>query len=113
MSMSTIYGALGIAILLEVIGTSMLQQSQQFTRLVPTVIMGLCYAGAFYFLSVSLKVIPIGVAYAIWSGLGVVLISLAGVVLFRQTLDLAAVIGLGFIVVGVVIVNLFSKSVGH
>jgi small multidrug resistance pump len=73
----------------------------------------LFYAGAFYFLSLSLRVMPVGVAYAIWSGVGIVLISLIGWVVFKQKLDLAAMIGIGFIVVGVLIVNLFSKAVGH
>jgi small multidrug resistance pump len=73
----------------------------------------LFYAGAFYFLSLSLRVMPVGVAYAIWSGVGIVLISLIGWVLFKQKLDLAAMIGIAFIVVGVLIVNLFSKAVGH
>ncbi|XOT97562.1 SMR family transporter, partial [Alcaligenes pakistanensis] len=71
------------------------------------------YAGAFYFLSLSLRVMPVGVAYAIWSGVGIVLISLIGWVVFKQKLDLAAMIGIAFIVVGVLIVNLFSKAVSH
>lgn len=107
------YGALGVAIVLEVIGTTMLQKSEQFTRLAPTLAMAFCYLGAFYFLSIVLKTMPVGLAYAIWSGLGIVLISIIGYVLFGQKLDLAALIGLGFIIAGVVIVNLFSKSVGH
>ncbi len=107
------YAALGAAIMLEVIGTTFLQKSEQFTKLTPTVIMGACYLGAFYFLSLSLKIIPVGLAYAIWSGLGIVLISAIGYVMFRQSLDLAALIGIGFIIVGVVIVNVFSKSIAH
>lgn len=107
------YGALFVAILCEVAGTSLLQQSQQFTKLVPTVLMALCYAAAFYLLTHALKIMPVGVAYAIWAGFGIVLISAVGYVLFGQKLDMAAMIGLGFIVVGVVIVNVFSKTVGH
>ncbi|MDI3288207.1 multidrug efflux SMR transporter [Polyangium sp. 15x6] len=107
------YGALGLAILLEVVGTSCLQKSEQFTKPIPTAIMAACYFGAFYFLSHALKSIPIGIAYAIWSGLGIVLISMVGYVVFRQRLDLAAVIGLGLIVVGVIVVNVFSSSVTH
>ncbi|MFC5304025.1 DMT family transporter [Azospirillum picis] len=107
------YGSLGIAIGLEVIGTTFLQKSEQFSKLVPTLIMALCYAGAFYFLSHALKTIPVGLAYAIWSGLGIILISTIGFFVFRQSLDLPAVIGLGFIITGVVIVNAFSQSVGH
>ncbi|CDN48618.1 DMT family transporter [Neorhizobium galegae] len=107
------YGSLAGAIVLEVIGTTFLQQSQQFTRALPTILMGLCYAIAFYLLSIALRTLPVGVAYAIWSGLGIVLISAVGLILFRQTLDTAAMIGLGLIISGVVVVNLFSSSVGH
>ncbi|CAN7398499.1 DMT family transporter [Neorhizobium sp. LjRoot104] len=107
------YGSLAAAIVLEVIGTTFLQQSQQFTRAFPTILMGLCYAAAFYLLSIALRTLPVGIAYAIWSGLGIVLISAVGLVLFRQTLDTAAIIGLGLIISGVVVVNVFSSSVGH
>lgn len=107
------YGALVAAILFEVVGTSFLQASQQFTRPVPSVMTALCYAAAFYFLSISLKVIPVGIAYAIWSGLGIVLISTVGLVVFKQALDTPAVLGLGLIVAGVVVVNVFSTSVSH
>jgi small multidrug resistance pump len=107
------YGALLVAIAFEVIGTTLLQQSQQFTKLLPTLGMALCYGAAFYFLSITLRVLPVGIAYAIWSGLGIVLISLVGMVLFRQTLDLAAIIGLGLIIAGVIVVNVFSKTVAH
>lgn len=107
------YGSLAAAILLEVIGTTFLQQSQQFTRLVPTVIMALCYATAFYLLSIALRTLPVGIAYAIWSGLGIVLISAVGLILFKQTLDTPAVVGLGLIISGVVVVNVFSGSVQH
>jgi small multidrug resistance pump len=107
------YGALFVAILFEVAGTSLLQQSQQFTKLVPTVLMALCYAAAFYLLTHALKIMPVGLAYAIWAGVGIVLISAVGYFFFSQKLDLAAVIGLGLIVAGVVIVNAFSKTVGH
>lgn len=104
---------LGAAILFEVVGTSLLQASSQFTKLWPTAGMALCYAMSFFLLANALKVIPVGVAYAIWSGLGVVLISLIGVFLFKQKLDLPAVIGLVMIVGGVVVINLFSKAVSH
>ncbi len=107
------YAALIAAIVCEVIGTSFLQQSQQFTRLVPTTLMAVFYGAAFFLLSITLKTLPMGVAYAIWSGLGIVLISVVGFVFFRQTLDLAAMIGLGLIIAGVVVVNVFSKTVGH
>jgi len=109
----TSYGTLGAAIVLEVIGTTCLQRSEQFTRLMPTVIMGLCYLGAFYFLSLTLRTMPVGLAYALWSGIGIILISIIGWVVFRQSLDLAAMIGMGFIIAGVIIVNVFSKSLSH
>ena len=107
------YGALIIAIVLEVVGTTFLQQSRQFTRLVPTGLMALSYLGALYFLSITLRVIPVGIAYAIWSGLGIVLISGIGFFVLKQKLDAPALIGLGLIIAGVMVVNLFSKSVSH
>lgn len=101
------------AIICEVVGTTLLQQSQQFTRVWPTAGMALCYGVAFYLLSIALRQMPVGIAYAIWSGLGVVAISIIGLVLFRQKLDLPAILGLTMIVGGVVVINLFSKTVGH
>lgn len=113
MANASVYAMLLVAIVLEVIGTTALQMSQQFTRLGPTVVLVVCYAAAFYCLSVTLRVIPVGIAYAIWSALGIVLISVVGLVFFRQKLDLAAIIGLALIIIGVLVVNLFSKSVSH
>lgn len=107
------YAALFTAIALEVIGTTFLQRSQQFTQLMPTLIMGVCYAASFYFLTLVLRTMPLGIAYAIWSGLGMVLVALIGLVIFGQKLDLAAIIGLSMIVGGVIVVNLFSGSVSH
>ncbi len=107
------YIYLGIAIVSEVIGTSALNASQGFTRLLPSAIVVVGYACAFYFLSLTLRSIPVAIAYAIWSGIGIVLIALIGVFWFRQPLDLAAVIGLGLIVAGVAVVNGFSRSVVH
>ena len=107
------YATLFTAIVLEVIGTTFLQRSEQFSRLLPTLAMGLCYAASFYFLSLALRAMPLGVAYAIWSGLGIVLVSVIGLVVFGQKLDFAAVTGLTLIVAGVVIVNLFSGSITH
>lgn len=109
----TTYGSLGLAIVLEVIGTTFLQKSNQFTRLLPTLLMGVCYLGSFYLLTHALKTIPLGIAYAIWSGLGIVLVSAIGTLVFDQALDLPALIGLAFIIIGVVIVNVFSSSIGH
>jgi small multidrug resistance pump len=108
-----VYALLFAAIVLEVIGTTALQMSQQFTRLGPTVLLVACYAVAFYCLSLTLKVIPVGIAYAIWGALGMVLISVVGLVYFKQRLDMPAIIGLGLIISGVLVVNLFSKSVSH
>lgn len=113
MANAFVYGMLLVAIVLEVLGTTALQMSQQFTRLGPSIVVLLCYAAAFYCLSFTLKVIPVGIAYAIWSALGIVLISAVGLVFFRQKLDLAAILGLALIIVGVLVVNLFSKSVSH
>lgn len=107
------YIPLVLAIGLEVVGTSLLQRSQQFTRLAPTVGMALCYLLSFYLLSLSLRSLPLGIAYAVWSALGIVLVALIGFFVFGQRLDLPAVIGLGLIVLGVLVVNLFSRTVGH
>ena len=112
-SFIAIYLPLLAAIVLEVAGTTALQASQQFTRPLPTATMAVSYLAAFYFLSLALRAIPVGIAYAIWSGLGIALISLVGWVVFRQKLDLAAFIGLSLIVAGVIVVNVFSKSVVH
>jgi small multidrug resistance pump len=89
---------LAVAVALEVVGTTFLERSEQFTRVFPTVMTALCYAGAFYFLSLTLRHIPVGVAYALWSGLGIVLISGIGVLFLGQKLDLPALAGLGLII---------------
>lgn len=113
MTLNPSYLILGLAIALEVVGTTALKASDGFTRLVPSLITGVAYAASFYALSLALKTIPVGVAYAIWSGVGIVLISVVGWVVFRQRLDLAAIAGLGLIIAGVLVVNLFSSSAGH
>jgi small multidrug resistance pump len=107
------YGALAIAIVCEVMGTSFLLKSEQFTKLAPTLFMALFYAGSFFFLSQALKMVPLGIAYAIWGGLGIVLTAFISVLVFRQALDLAAMVGIGMIVGGVVVMNVFSNSVSH
>lgn len=104
---------LSVAIVSEVIATSALKASEGFTRLWPSLIVTVGYMFAFYFLSLTLKTIPVGVAYAIWSGVGVSLIALIAWVFFGQALDPPAVIGLLLIVAGVVVLNVFSKSVPH
>ena len=107
------YGALALAIGFEVAGTAFLMKSEQFTRLVPTLLMGGLYAASFFCLSLALRELPLGVAYAIWGGLGIVLTAAIGVVVFRQTLDIPAFIGIAMIVGGVIVVNVFSKSMTH
>lgn len=104
---------LAIAIIAEVIATSALKASQEFTRLVPTLIVVTGYLTAFYFLTLSLRVIPVGIAYAIWAGLGIVLIAIISWIVYGQKLDLAALVGMGLIISGVLVINLFSNSGGH
>ncbi|MFN3495753.1 MAG: DMT family transporter [Hydrogenophaga sp.] len=104
---------LGLAIVAEVIGTSALKASEGFTRWWPSLLVVLGYAVAFYCLSLVLKSIPVGVAYAIWSGLGIVLITMVAFLLYGQRIDLAGLIGMGLIVAGVVVLNVFSKSTTH
>ncbi len=101
------------AILSEVIATSSLKASNGFTRLLPSVLVVVGYGTAFYCLSQTLKTIPVGVAYAIWSGLGTVLIALVGLVVYKQRLDAAAMAGMGLIIAGVLVMNLLSKSAAH
>ncbi|MEG9303937.1 MULTISPECIES: DMT family transporter [Psychrobacter] len=107
------YGYLAIAIICEVVGTTFLVKSEQFTRLVPTLIMGVLYVISFYLLTQAIKTIPLGIAYALWGGLGIVLTSLVGVFFFKQSLDTAAVVGIAMIVGGVVVMNVLSNSVVH
>jgi small multidrug resistance pump len=102
---------LAIAIGAEIIATSALKASSGFSRPWPTVVTVLGYGVAFYFLSLTLREIPMGVAYAIWSGVGIALISLVGMLFFGQRLDTPALIGMGLIVAGVVVMNVFSKSI--
>ncbi|HML42973.1 MAG: QacE family quaternary ammonium compound efflux SMR transporter [Hyphomicrobium zavarzinii] len=105
--------ALALAIVLEVIATSALKASEGFSKPLPTLVVAIGYGAAFYFLSLALRTIPVGVAYAVWSGIGIVLISAIGWVAFGQKLDLAALIGLSLIIAGVIVVNVFSASSGH
>lgn len=104
------YLPLLIAILCETIATLALKQSEQFTKLLPSVISILGYIAAFYFLSITLKYIPLGVSYALWSGIGIVLISIFGFLMYNQKLDMPAVLGIALILAGVLIINLFSKT---
>lgn len=107
------YLYLGAAILLEVIGTSFMRQTDGFTKLVPSLITATAYIGAFYLLSLTLKHIPTGIAYAIWAGAGIVLIAAVAWIFQGQRLDAPAIAGMGLIVAGVVIINLFSKVSAH
>ena len=104
---------LALAIAAEVAATSALTASAGFTRPLPTVGVVIGYVFAFWCLSLSLKTIPVGIAYAIWSGAGIVLISLIGWIAFKQHLDAAALLGMALILAGVLVVNLFSRSVAH
>jgi small multidrug resistance pump len=108
-----IYGYLLIAIACEVVATSALKATEGFTRLWPTLVTLIGYGISFYFLSLTLRTIPVGIVYAVWSGAGVVLIAAIGWIYYRQSLDAAALIGLGLIVAGVLVVNLFSKTIAH
>ena len=107
------YVYLGIAIVSEVIGTIALKSSEGFTRWLPASIVVVGYASAFYFLSRCLDKIPVGIAYAVWSGIGIVLISNLGWFVHQQRLDAGAVVGMGLIVAGVIVINVFSKSTAH
>ena len=102
-----------IAIVAEVIATSALRATEGFTRLWPAALVVLGYGVSFYCLAQVLRSIPVGVAYAVWSGLGIVLITVVAAVLYRQVPDRPAVLGMALIVAGVVVINLFSKTVGH
>lgn len=113
MTLAQAYLYLAVAIVSEVIATSALKASDGFTQLWPSVVTVIGYAVAFYCLALTLRVLPTGVAYAIWSGVGIVLISIVGWVAFKQTLDWAAILGMALIVAGVVVINVFSSAVRH
>lgn len=104
---------LAIAITGEVIGTSALKASESFTRIGPSLIVVVGYSVSFYFLAVVLRTIPVGVAYAVWAGAGVAAITVIGWVVFDQKLDTAAMVGIGLIVAGVVVLNTLSNTTGH
>jgi len=107
------YLYLSIAIVAEVIATSALKASEGFSNLGPSIVVIIGYIIAFYFLSLILKTIPVGIAYAIWSGIGIALITIVGAVLYKQVPDAPAVIGIVLIIAGVVIINVFSKTSSH
>ena len=102
---------LSVAIVSEVLATSALKASNGFTQLWPSLLVG--YAIAFYFLSLTLRTMPVGIAYAIWSGVGIVLVTLIAWFVFEQSLDIPAIIGLTLIITGVVVLQVYSKAVAH
>ncbi|WP_043528371.1 DMT family transporter [Litchfieldella xinjiangensis] len=107
------YFYLGLAIIAEVVATSALKASQEFTRFWPTVVVVVGYALAFYLLTLALRSLPVGIAYAFWAGLGIVLVTLIGVVVYGEKPDLPAMLGLGLIVAGVVVIQAFSSMSHH
>lgn len=111
--MPTHYIYLIFAIITETVGTMALQASHQFTRFWPSTILVIAYGLSFYFMALTLKTMPVGVVYAIWSGLGIVLIALMGYLVFGQKQDFPAIIGMVMIVAGILVIHLFSKTSGH
>lgn len=107
------YLFLALAIIFEVIGSSFLQASKGFTKLTPVLVTCLSYLLCFYFLALALKHIPLGIAYAVWAGVGIVLTAVIGVTIFKQSVDMPAIIGMALIVAGVVVMNLFSNTATH
>lgn len=107
------YVALAFAIVFEVVGTMFLGKSEHFTRLVPTLICGILYAFSFYLLAQALRTIPLGIAYASWGGLGIILTTIVGVFVFKQKPDAVAIAGIALIVAGVAVINGFSKMSVH
>ncbi|WP_372885009.1 SMR family transporter [Shimia sp.] len=107
------YALLIAAVLMETIGTSALQASQQFTRLWPAVTVVVAYGISFYLMGLTLKYLPVGITYAVWSGFGIVFIAIIGYLVFGQKLDLAAVLGMALIVLGILVIHLFSKTASH
>ena len=107
------YLYLVIAILFETVATSALKSSEGFTKPIPAIVVVIGYGVAFFCLSLTHRTIPLGIAYAIWSGVGIALVSLIGWLVFKQTLDIFAITGIAFIITGVAIMNVFSKTSGH
>lgn len=103
------YFYLAIAIVFEVLGSSFIKACEGFTKIVPSIVVVVAYVIAFYFLSLCLKTIPLSIAYAIWAGVGIVLTVLISIFIFKQNIDLPAIIGIFFILIGVLIINYFSK----
>lgn len=106
------YIYLALAILAEVVATSALKASEEFTKLVPSIVVLTGYGTAFYFMTLVLRTMPIGITYAVWSGIGIILITIIGAIFYKQIPDIPAIIGMGLIVAGVVVLHFFSKTVG-
>ncbi len=107
------YIYLAIAIIAEVVATSALKASAEFTKLYPSLLVVVGYCVAFYFMTLVLRTIPIGITYAVWSGAGIVLVAIGGALLYKQIPDIPAIIGMGLIISGVVVIYVFSKTVSH
>jgi small multidrug resistance pump len=107
------YFYLAVAIVFEVIATTSLKNSQGLTRIIPSIVAVIGYLITFYFLALTLRTMPIGIAYAIWSGVGILLLATIDWIWFRQALDLPAIIGIAFIIAGVVTMHVFSKTLQH
>ncbi|KPA22522.1 Multidrug transporter EmrE [Shimia sp. SK013] len=107
------YLFLMIAVVFETVGTTALQASNQFSKIVPSVIVVISYAAAFYLMALTLRYLPVGITYAIWSGLGIVLIAVIGFLVFGQKLDWPALLGMGMIVLGILVIHLFSNTAAH
>jgi len=107
------YFYLAIAIVSEVVATSFLKSTERFTRLAPSIVVICGYATAFYFLSLTLKAMSVGIVYAIWCGAGIVLVALIAWLVFGQKLDMPAILGMALIIGGVAVINIFSKSIAH
>ncbi|NNL43517.1 MAG: multidrug efflux SMR transporter [Desulfobacterales bacterium] len=107
------YLYLAVAIVAEVAATSALKASEEFTKLIPSLIVIAGYGLSFYLLTLVLRTIPVGITYALWAGLGIVLVTLVGAILYRQIPDLAALIGMGLIIAGIIVINIFSKTISH
>ena len=107
------YLFLALAIIAEVIATSSLKATEEFTKVIPTIIMIVAYLVSFYFMTLVLKFIPLGITYAIWSGVGIVLVTIVGAWKYKELPDFPSILGMGLIITGVVVIHVFSKNVNH
>ncbi len=107
------YLFLALAVIAEVIATSSLKATEEFTKVIPTIIMIVAYLVSFYFMTLVLKFIPLGITYAIWSGVGIVLVTLVGAWRYKEIPDLPSILGMGLIITGVVVIHVFSKNINH